>query len=357
MQESRLFFMNLCNFVYSHISPLLLKMRWNKMSFRGIAECFEHIFPIEKDTIYSLINTMISSTPLTNIEEKPIQIIAYDEQFVHTGGRKRIRIAILDITTGVPILETLKDSKTSEKIHEAFLQSGLDFAKPTIIVSDLDRSYPTIFKELFGENLHHQLCLFHLQQLICNEFKKNCSISDEYLKYQLLNIFFQHDEEISWLLPLVQEEKDVLISLSKKEYSAWLTIKKKEFRAFIRDIHGKDQKGNSNVRHFCDITDNLLDLLEKIESFPLNIQKRLKMMDENFIELTTFFESKLIPTTNNVVENYFFRTLSMGWKKRMRTDIGLMNHLKLQVMRISGMFRDVSIRVPELLYSIQAIIC
>jgi hypothetical protein len=61
---------------------------------------------------------------------------------------------------------------------------------------------------------------------------------------------------------------------------------------------------------------NLLDLIEDIEEFPVEIQKRLNMMDKMFLNLTNFCESGLIPTTNNVVENYFFKNSEHGLEKK-----------------------------------------
>jgi hypothetical protein len=94
---------------------------------------------------------------------------------------------------------------------------------------------------------------------------------------------------------------------------------------------------------------NLLDLMEKIEKFPVNIQNRLKMLDKTFITLTNFCESSLIPTTNNIVENYFFRTLNMDWKKRMRTDGGFLFHLKLHAIRLNNIFSQVNLRFTDLI--------
>jgi len=45
---------------------------------------------------------------------------------------------------------------------------------------------------------------------------------------------------------------------------------------------------------------NILDMMEDMDKFPVNIQKRLNMMDKIFLNLTNFCESGLIPTTNNV---------------------------------------------------------
>ncbi len=60
-------------------------------------------------------------------------------------------------------------------------------------------------------------------------------------------------------------------------------------------------------------------MIEDIDKYPVNIQKRLNMMDKMFLNLTNFCESGLIPATNNVVENYFFRqNLEYGLEKKCR---------------------------------------
>ena len=154
----------------------------------------------------------------------------------------------------------------------------------------------------------------------------------------------------------INEEEKILESGTNKEYNEWLNTKKREFRKFRKNLKS-EREGNKNakIRSFEDILENMVLLLEEIDNFPPNIQKRLKMMDKQFIELTNFCSSNKIPTTNNMVENYFFRTLNLGWKKRMKTDKGLIVHLKLQLLRILGTYKEVKIRLPELFSAIRLI--
>lgn len=106
---------------------------------------------------------------------------------------------IFDFELGTPIIDVVVNDKKSETIKNVFLESKIDLTIPTVIVTDLDRAYPQIFEDLFGDNLLHQPCLFHLQKLILKSYSKNCSIYEELLKYQLLNIFYDHSHEIEWL--------------------------------------------------------------------------------------------------------------------------------------------------------------
>ncbi|MDD5186722.1 MAG: hypothetical protein PHF57_00765, partial [Methanoregula sp.] len=104
----------------------------------------KRIFPLDKDTIYSLINSGIDETTLPKPEDRPVQIIGNDEQFPSTGGKQRVRITIVDLISGIPYIDVIVDSKNSETIKSVFLQAGVSFTKPTIIVTDIDQSYPKI---------------------------------------------------------------------------------------------------------------------------------------------------------------------------------------------------------------------
>lgn len=349
IQESRDFFDKLLKYLQDNIAPMILKMRWNKLSYRGIEEVLAHILPIGKDTIYQIVRNTIESIQLPEYESNDFQIIGYDEQYVRINGLLKYRILIYDFLTGTPIIDTLIDAKTSESIKKVFLKTSLNFSLPTVVVTDLDNSYPQILDELFGENLIHQPCLFHLQKLICKSYSKNCSIFEEMLKYKLLNIFYDHDQEIEWLSSRVDQEKEMIESGMKKEYNDWLIREKKEFRLFCKTIKkDSSESDKKRIRSFEEIMDLLLNLIERIEKFPIALQNRLKMMDKIFLKLTNFCDSNLIPTTNNGVENYFFRTLNMDWKKRMKTEEGFLLHLKLQAIRLNGVISKVNLKFTDL---------
>jgi len=258
---------------------------------------------------------------------------------------------IFDFESGNPIIDIVVNDKKSETIKNVFLDSKIDLTIPTVIVTDLDRAYPQILDELFGDNLLHQPCLFHLQKIILKSYSKNCSIYEELLKYRLLNIFYDHSQEIEWLTQWIKEETIIQNHCSKAEYRKWLKTKKEEFYQFCKKL--KSTKSRHKIRTYEEIMDNMLNLLSNIEEFPLEVQKRLKMIDRLFLKLTNFCDSELIPKTNNIVENYFFRTINMDWKKRMKTDAGFLNHLKLQSIRISGVLNEVKMTIIDVFCAIR----
>jgi hypothetical protein len=96
-------------------------------------------------------------------------IVHYDEQFPKKGRCQKFRLTLLDAKTNKPIAEELFDDKDSPIIKE-FLISNLDINEPIYIVTDFGTSYPKILKEIFGNKLFHQYCLFHLNKLIAKDF-------------------------------------------------------------------------------------------------------------------------------------------------------------------------------------------
>ncbi|AGF98001.1 Mobile element protein [Methanosarcina mazei Tuc01] len=118
-----------------------------------------------------------------------IHMVHYDEQHPKEGRCQKYRLTLLDAKTQTTIADDLFDDKSPETIKE-FLRKNLDASEPVFIVTDFDKRYPDILKEIFGDKLVHQYCLMHLNKLIVSDFPKNTTIEQELLKYRLLNIFY-----------------------------------------------------------------------------------------------------------------------------------------------------------------------
>jgi len=127
-----------------------------------------------------------------------IPIVHYDEQHPKKGRTQKYRLTLLDGVSTKVIAEELLDKKDPETI-KGFLGRHLDPNKRTFIVTDLYPSYPGVFKEFFGDNLIHQLCLLHLNKLIVQDFPKKPSIKELQTTYRLLNIFYNREQELEVL--------------------------------------------------------------------------------------------------------------------------------------------------------------
>lgn len=355
LQETAKFFHEILSFLKGPIQTVILKMRAFGVSYGHMADVMQSIIPMEKDQIYGIIEQIIEQTTVEPPKAQGIQVIFYDEQFPFVNGIPHVRMAIIDGYSRIPYADEIVSKNDSETMKQVFLASGLDFSKPTIVVTDLDRKYPAVLDELFGKNLIHQPCLFHLFKLIRSEFPKECSISEELLIQRILNVFYDHSVEIEWLEKYVEEEQKILPEKTKKQYQEWLKDVRNKFYRLCHElkVERRRKKENRRVRFFSDIVENLTQLLVNIEQYSPIIQKRLIMIDKNFVQLTNFCEGHNIPTTSNGVENYFSSTLKLGWKRLMRTVNGLKNHLKLMRMKHQDLLSQSEFTIIEAFFPVR----
>ncbi len=80
--------------------------------------------------------------------------------------------------------------------------------------------------------------------------------------------------------------------------------------------------------------------MNEINSFDIEVQKRLKMIKKHWKNLTLFHAIPGLPATNNAIENYYSTSLKTHRKKQFRTDRGIINQLKLSAMKRAGMFNE-----------------
>ncbi len=199
-EEERGFWESLKNEFFTALDRLFQVLRVNHVSFRGISDVMDLIFPRGKDTIMNAFNHAVEKTIVPAVED--VYIVHYDEQFPKRGRTTEYRLTLLDHITTRPIAEELSNKKDPETIKN-FLSRHLNPEKKTFVVADLYSSNRQVFEEFFGENLIFQYCLLHLNKLIVNDFPKNTTLKQELTKYRLLNIFYDRDAEIQFLEKII----------------------------------------------------------------------------------------------------------------------------------------------------------
>ena len=80
-------------------------------------------------------------------------------------------------------------------------------------------------------------------------------------------------------------------------------------------------------------------LLDKIDQLPEEIATFIEKLSKNLDKSLNHITNKLIPSTNNLIENYFGTTLPRHLKRIFRTDKGL--ELRLKLNRIRWIERNV----------------
>ena len=335
-EEERDFWEKLKWEFFGVINRITQLMRLHHVSYQGISDMLELIYPRGKDTIFNDFAGSVERTVIPPPAEE-IQIILYDEQHPKAGRTQKFRLTLLDGVTGQAIAEELHDSKDSATIL-AFLAKYLDPTKRTFVVTDLYVGYPKILKEFFGKNLIHQLCLMHLNKRIVGDFPSNTTIEQELMKYRLLNIFYNRDAEIAVLRRMAEEEQEMK-QRDKKEYKRWLRKQKVAFRKFLHEQELKRRRAKKNLeqRPYIEALRMFDELMEEIESFDKPVQKRLRMIGKNWAHLTAFYFVKGGQATNNWVENYYSTSLKTHRKKQITSDRGIENQMKLSAMKRAGL--------------------
>jgi hypothetical protein len=330
---------------FNQLKKIYRLLRNNNVSYQAISDIMNLIFPQSKGTVF---RGFIESMEEVEIPENgKAYIVHYDEQFPKKGRCQKFRLSLLDGKTKNPIAEGLFDDKNSETIKQ-FLISNLDINEPIYIVTDFGISYPKIFKEIFGDKLLHQYCLFHLNKLIGKDFPRKTTLAQDLLKYKLFNIFYNHEQEIELLTKLEMKEKSII--QDKKVYTEWIKKAKNELYRFIHELElARRRKKVNHEMHSLDKSKvNFDELFKDIESFDNKIQTRLKMIKTNWKNLTMFHVLPDLPATNNPIENYYSTSLKTHRKKQLRTDEGLLNQMKLSAMKRAKMFEEATQPLLEL---------
>jgi hypothetical protein len=151
------------DFTLDSFNDFFQLLRYHNVSYDGISDIMDFIFPRSRSTVFREFNKQMEQENIPKLAN--IRMVHYDEQHPKEGRCQKYRLTLLDAKTQQPLADELFDDKSPETIKE-FLHKNLDTSEPVFIVTDFDKRYPDILKEVFGEKLVHQYCLMHLNKLI-----------------------------------------------------------------------------------------------------------------------------------------------------------------------------------------------
>lgn len=342
IQEDKSFFKKLLDNLHEWTSNFFLVLRKSRVSWQGISNIMNFVFPIGKTKALNLFNKRIEQFEYPKIEN--ICIVHYDEQHPKKGRNQKFRLTLLNVD-GRVIADELFDDKKRETI-KAFLLKHLDPNKHIMIITDCDETYPKIFKEIWDKKVIHQKCLLHLNKLVSKDFGKYTKLGEDYNKYSLFNIFYDRSKELKKLQSLVSEYNREKFK-TKKEKKEWIKDAKKRFYKYVRKLEKKRRRKKTNLpkRTLKEAEKIFSELWLRKASFKEKIRKRLKMILESWKELTAFYHVEGLPATNNKLENFYSVSLKTHRKKQFRTKKGIINQLKL-----SALVREVDINKPEITF-------
>ena len=339
IHEDKKFWKDLLSKWKDTITSLVMVLRDSNVAWEVISKIMGFILPCSKDKLRYLFDDKIQ---LFEYAQDNYIFVGYDEQHPKKGRAQKYRLTLLNYTTRAPIAEGLFDNKDDATI-EAFLREHLDTEKKLIVITDCDRRYPDIFKRIWGNKVIHQKCLLHLNKLIVNDFGRNLKLIDLYNKYLLLNIFYNRKKELKFIQKLMKKQAAKSF-INNKEKKEWLKETKKKFYDYLKELENSRRRNGKNLtqRKLFMATQIFEGLLKQKTLFPQKIRKRLKMIEDNWKYFTAFYHIKDCPATNNAVENYYSTSLKTHRKKQLRSDKGIINHMKLSAYK-----RIIGFLMPE----------
>ncbi len=334
--EDKGFWKNLLSEWQKTITSFIIELRDSNVSWKAISSLMRFIIPFSKDKARYLFNEEIEQF---EYEQDKYVFVNYDEQHPKEGRNQKYRLTLLNYQTRTPIADELFDNKDETTI-EAFLRKNLDTEKKLIVIVDCDRRYPAIFKKIWGTNLVVQKCLLHLNKMIVADFGKKLSLQEEYNKYLLLNIFYNRKKELKFIEKLLKKQ-------SKKNNSdnqEWLTEAKKKIYEYLKYLENERRREGKNLtqRSLKDAQKNFELLCQQKMLFPQTIRKRLEMIKNNWEYFTAFYKTKGCPATNNAIENFYSTSLKTHRKKALRTEKGMLNHMKVAALKRTKGFQKPS---------------
>ncbi len=329
-QEEKKWWKNLLKQWYDTLKSLLLILRDADVGWEVISKIMQYLIPISKDTAHSLFNQRVEQFCY---EQQNYVIVNYDEQHPKKGRCQKFRLTLLNYNTRNPIADSLFDSKDKETIIE-FLRANLDISKKLIVIVDCDQRYPEIFKEIWGNKLILQKCLLHLNKLVVKDSGKARTLRRQHDLYLLLNIFYNRKAELKVLERLLKklQRQNFASDEEKKEWEATAVAKFKE-KVKLFEHQRRREKRNLKQRKEWKARDLFNQLWQQRNLLPKKLQSRLKMIGDNWKYFTAFYRVRDCPATNNAIENFFSTSLKTHRKKQLRTDKGLINHMKLAAIK------------------------
>ena len=328
--EDKSFWKKLLNDWKDTSTALIMTLRDSHVAWEIISKVMNFLIPCSIGKTVYLFNNQIEQF---EYPQDNYIIINYDEQHPKKGRTQKFRLTLLNHKTGIPIAEGLFDDKNDETI-EAFLREHLDADKEIIIITDCDRRYPEIFKRIWGNKVIHQKCLLHLNKLVGRDFGKNMTLQNLYNKYLILDIFYNRRKELKFLEHLLKKQAKKNFS-SGKEKNEWVKNSRQKFYDHVMKLENKRRREGKNLpqRPLWKAKQNFDKLYEQRNLFPKNARKRLEMIKDNWKQFTAFYSIKDCPATNNTIENYYSTSLKTHSKKQLRSDKGIINHMKLSALK------------------------
>lgn len=321
------------------------------ISYYRKSELLETITGIQipRSTVYYHEN-ILSDTFLTSKEKQVEQMIQeaqiepsgyyhYDEQYIKINKELHMRMTLLDSITNQIINEKIVNKKEFTKnTIETFLKKSLKNLKINTIITDGNKSYPTIIESV---GAIQQRCTFHIMQTLMNNIFKETNPYKRQNKNNKIKI--KEKEEKIELLKTKYKKKKGRISQNDTKTQKYI----KRIQKLKKEIKQLKDTTRENKKKIKEITKykNKISLIFKsktlktankrfqklkdtIQQQPPVIATFIKKITPHYPYMINHILDNNIKKTNSKLEGYYKTTLPRHQKKIYRTQKGIKNKLR-----------------------------
>jgi len=118
LEEERDFWINLKKEFFQIIEEICIRLKLNHCSYEGMEEILSFLYPRDKDTIRSVVQSAIANREVPRVEN--VQFVGYDEQYLKANRIQIYRLTLIDIPTGQVIAEELAESRDNSHSASTF---------------------------------------------------------------------------------------------------------------------------------------------------------------------------------------------------------------------------------------------
>lgn len=239
--------------------------------------------------------------------------LLFDVQWIKMKKKWKYRFALYDLYQDQIIADKIYDHENSENI-EAFLRKYTHNITVKCITTDLDKKYRPIIAKL---GFNHQYCLFHAKKTINTYIGRKIRRLKKTMKNKadlVVKYFFNSNLEKF-------EKEYERYNHYKSEIKKYNELKYKLYEV----LDNKDY-----IKSFELLNTIMVDLDQYKGQIKKFIKNRLRDQFRNFKLYTT---DTNIAHTSNKIENYFSKTMSKKFKRKYRSNEGLLARIYLNEER------------------------
>lgn len=275
---------------------------------------------------------------------KPSGHYGYDEQYVFVENIHHMRMTIIDNKTKLIIAEEIVSTEEfNRNTITKFLKTNIKEETLKSITTDGRREYKTIIESL---NAIHHRCVFHIMQNLMTPLQKKINKLNRIIKTSTKKTRENKDKirkrKKKYPPKRGRIPKKDTKRQKNKDRIKQLEQENKQLRQKIRETKKELEEIEENKQEIQEIfksktQEEAYQKLEKIyktrETKTTIIRKFIEKIYKEKDILLNHIGKEDIPSTNNVVENYYRTTLPGKHKRIYRTIEGLKRRIKQQQIR------------------------